>query len=355
MLWHRAQIPLIVVFLLTLGAGCSDDTSDSSSQNCPVGEERNPLTGECERIAVPLDTGDASADSSTEDTGRDSSVPQDAGSDAAPADAGEEDARQDTSQCPDRDGDGAKDQACGGQDCDDDNPAIGPSAPELCDEHDNDCDGQLNQGLQCQFYAQSSDYLFEVDPFEKSATQLSTVPNLFDIDTHPDGTLYGITASALLEYDANADSWAVIGQLGVTGTPNGLAINNQGTAFMTASNDVYTVDLETGAAIHVGAMGGTYNSSGDCVVNKDNSLYMSSNHNFAGDALVIIDGTTGQAQDVGVMNFSEVYGLTAAWGRMFGMTGSGQLIEINSGTGQATLIHTFPGIMWYGAASTPQR
>jgi hypothetical protein len=225
----------------------------------------------------------------------------------------------------------------------------------LCDEYDNNCDGQLNEGLQCQFYAHSNDHLYEVDPFEKTATQLSTVPNLFDMDTHPDGTLYGITSSALHEFDTNTNSWVLIGQLGVSGTPNGLAINNGGTAYMTASNDVYTVDLSTGAATHLGSMGGSYNSSGDCVVNKDNSLYMSSNHNIAGDALVLIDGTTGQAQDIGLMGFSEVYGLTAAWGRMFGLTGSGQLIEIDSGAGQATLVHTFPSIMWYGAASTPAR
>lgn len=354
MLWQRVRISLFVVTLLAVG--CSDDTSEGSGRDCPAGEERNALSGECERIASPLDAGDVSVDTSSEDAGADSSAPEDTAPDAPPHDVGDQDvSEQDTSDCPDRDGDGARDQACGGLDCDDNDAAIGPNAPELCDEFDNDCDGQLNQGLQCRFYAQSNNYLFEVDPFEKTATRLGTVPNLFDIDTHPNGTLYGITSSALLEYDTNTDSWMVIGQLGVSGTPNGLAINNGGTAFMTASNDVYTVDLATGAAAPVGSMGGSYNSSGDCVVNKDNSLYMSSDHNFAGDALVLIDGTTGQAQDVGLMSFSEVYGLTAAWGRMYGLTGAGELIEIDSGTGQATLVHTFPGIMWYGAASTPQR
>lgn len=41
----------------------------------------------------------------------------------------------------DDDGDGFADMACGGNDCDDANPAIFPGAPEICDGLDNNCDG----------------------------------------------------------------------------------------------------------------------------------------------------------------------------------------------------------------------
>lgn len=41
--------------------------------------------------------------------------------------------------CPDADGDGFYDQACGGDDCDDGDPTVYPGAPELCDGKDNDC------------------------------------------------------------------------------------------------------------------------------------------------------------------------------------------------------------------------
>ncbi len=368
MLWQRFRAFILFPSLFALAAiGCgSDDVDGEPGDDCPSGQQRNVLTGQCEPIAPVLDANNGSSDSSSSDAGTDSTGQDDASTfedtgtdDTGSQDTGNSDTDNDVDQdppaCPDRDGEGAADEACGGQDCDDNNATVGPGAPEVCDEHDNNCDGQVNEGLDCSFYAHSNTTLYVVDPFEKTATQVTSVPHLFDMDTHPDGTLYGITSSALHKFEPSSSSWTLIGDLGVSGTPNGLAINNQGTAYMTASNDVYTVDLATGSATHVGSMGGSYNSSGDCVVNKDNSLYMSSDHNFSGDALVVIDGTTGQAQDVGLMGYSNVYGLTAAWGRMFGLTGSGQLIEINSGNGQATLVHTFSNISWYGAASTPQR
>lgn len=49
----------------------------------------------------------------------------------------------------DDDGDGVVDLACGaplGADCDDNNPQTGPGDSERCDGRDNDCDGQVDEG-----------------------------------------------------------------------------------------------------------------------------------------------------------------------------------------------------------------
>ena len=57
-------------------------------------------------------------------------------------------------RCPDLDQDGYRDAACGGNDCDDSDPAVHPGAAELCNGADDNCNGQTdetfaNKGQSC--------------------------------------------------------------------------------------------------------------------------------------------------------------------------------------------------------------
>ncbi|MBM4368369.1 MAG: hypothetical protein FJ102_19300 [Deltaproteobacteria bacterium] len=70
------------------------------------------------------------------------SVPDSQGNDSVP-DTG------DTGPVADTDGDGFIDEAAGGTDCDDANPRVFPGAPEMCDDADQDCDGDGWRGADC--------------------------------------------------------------------------------------------------------------------------------------------------------------------------------------------------------------
>jgi hypothetical protein len=51
------------------------------------------------------------------------------------------------SGCEDADSDGYADASCGGTDCDDNDPDVNPGAEEVCDDGiDNNCDGTVDEG-----------------------------------------------------------------------------------------------------------------------------------------------------------------------------------------------------------------
>lgn len=344
-----------LILSLFFGMGCGSDSTESEP-TCPEEERYNPILDQCEPARImptSPDLGveeDASADSNNGSNDMDS----DAAIDETPTDMGPD--LPDNLTClTDLDGDGHYAMECGGDDCDDIDRFRNPSQAEICDELDNNCDDVVNGGIDCTFFAHSDTQLYRIDPFLFVATPLGAVPGLFDIDTHPDGTLYGLTSTRLHTYDEQNGTWnAFPGELGVNlNNPNGMAIDEDGTAYVTGGNTLYTVNLTNGTASAVGS--GNYSSSGDAVITKQGVLYMTSSRILNTDTLVLVDGLDGSGMLIGPTGHGEIWGLTAAWGRMFGMTSRGELIEINSGTGASTLRHTFNNISFYGAASTPNR
>lgn len=323
------------MLLITTACGDSSDGDGSATDAGAIDRGRQG----------PGDSGANQDRGGTADTG---------GTDSGDTGVGTQDAAElDLSCFTDNDNDGHYALVCGGDDCDDNTVYRHGGLREICDFFDNDCNNAINDGITCTFFAHTDDSLFEVDPFLAQTRRLGDIPTFWDLDTHPDGTLYGITRDALYRMDS-ANDWVRVGALTVSGSPNGLAIDLDGNAFVTSGNFLYQVDVDDSSTVLVGEMGGDFESSGDCVINKDNTLFMSSKH-VSPDTLVIINAETGVATNVGDTGYPNIYGLTAAWGFLFGLTDQGQVIQIDEGTGAAELVHTFTGRRWYGAASTPGR
>ncbi len=256
----------------------------------------------------------------------------------------------------DRDEDGVASVESGGTDCADDDDQINPGMEEMCDFRDNNCDEQINEDLECLVYAHTNSDLYKVDPFLGTITQVTSVPGLFDFDTDLNGDLYGFSSSQFYQYDATNQIWNNLGSLGISsGTPNGFAISTSGQGFATSGNGVYTVDIATGTTTFLGNMGGNFSSSGDCVMDKTDGLYMTSSTGSPGDDLVQIDPMTGTGTLVGNVGISGIWGLTSAYGFLFGFTSQGALILIDKDNGPGIIIHTFPGKSFYGAASSAMR
>ncbi len=63
----------------------------------------------------------------------------------------------------DADEDGSIGTQYGGDDCDDDDPTIGPHAVEVCDEVDNNCDGAIDEDVTTTFYQDSDGDSYGLD------------------------------------------------------------------------------------------------------------------------------------------------------------------------------------------------
>ncbi len=333
----RTTLTTLALLIAMIG-GCSDDQPSNEDVVCSTGERVNPITNLCEpvrseNLPPEADVGQPSDSDVFVDTDA---------TDIADATENNDVSTPDTNS----DADVSEQDSDPG---DISNPQV--NCYDIAS-------GSIAPNVVCNFYAHTDNTLYLVDPFRKTLQEVMPLPaNTFDIDMHTNGILYAVAGSTLYSLTPGATTWSSEGLIEV-GNPNGLCLDMGGRAFITSYSDLYSFDLDNrqlSSPIGGASKLKPYSSSGDCVINKGDKLYMSSSANNKHDELVQIDGHTGDAVKIGSIGFTGVYALTAAWERLYGLTGAGELIEIDSQTGKGTLIHEFPGKMWFGAASTPQR
>lgn len=210
----------------------------------------------------------------------------------------------------------------------------------------------------CEVFAHSSSRFYRVDVIRLTIEDVGPMPsNAFDMDVAPDGTLYAIANRILHRFNASSQTWSQVGSLnlGFTANVNGLCINSFGQAFATGGSQLYRVDLDTGnATAATNSMGSGIRSSGDCVIDKGDTVFMSSSGSGGNDDIVEVS-PDGSGRILGTTNHHSIYGMTAAWGRLYGFTGDGRLIEIDQRTWESVELTRFtnPNLVFNGAASAP--
>ncbi|MFZ9887934.1 MAG: hypothetical protein ACO3JL_10570 [Myxococcota bacterium] len=248
-------------------------------------------------------------------------------------------------------------------------PTCQPSG-ERCSFVDEDCDGENNEGLDCTFLASTKSGLYQVDPFAQTATLLRTVSfpvvseYIFDIATAPGGMVYATTgarklyqldpsgpvAVTLTPDDNSSDSF-----YDLPFNPNGLAIGGDGSFYVsnfdsaTSSKVVMGADLTTKPGLLTTLTG--FDSAGDCVINKG-ALLLSADGGDGGasDILIQLPWDSLEPIVIGAFGYDGVFGLSEAFGELFGVTEDGKVLLIDSDTGAAELLFD-TDLIFTGAAS----
>jgi hypothetical protein len=195
-------------------------------------------------------------------------------------------------------------------------------------------------------------YLWEVDTTTAQAAQVGRMPIfLSDLAISPDAVLYGISFTRLYTVDTATADVDLIGPLGVSGA-NALEFGPDGRLFLaTQSGELRTVDVATGASSPLLEIP---LSSGDLAFDRDGRLFVttfspSDPDDFA-DLLVEIDLDGATTRAAGGIGFPNVFGLAFRGDQLVGFTEAGQVIAIDTETGEGTLLAgTLPQVNASGA------
>lgn len=182
-------------------------------------------------------------------------------------------------------------------------------------------------------------------------------PSITDLAATPDGYLYGISFDGLYLINISDPSQSKrIGTLGISGA-NSMTLGPKGRILVTnLAGQVYHVDLETGHAEHLGALGGGLVSSGDSELVGE-VVYMTTKDSEERERLARIDPETGQATDLGELRdldgrpVRDVWGMINRKGRLYGLTAAGDVVRIDPTAPDKCVRVLRTKIVWWGATA----
>jgi hypothetical protein len=191
-------------------------------------------------------------------------------------------------------------------------------------------------------YGHSSKTLYRLDPVTKQVTVVGDFDGcgpVIDIALDEKSTLDAASYQALYTVDKATASCTEI----ATGDyPNSLSFVPKGTvdpneeALVGYSNgDYLRIDTKTGDVTKIGAIGGSFVSSGDIVSVKGGKTYLTVKGGSCtnNDCLIEVDPSTGKMiKNWGSIEHQKVFGLSFWGGKVFGFDDSGSLFEVTFGS-----------------------
>lgn len=191
-------------------------------------------------------------------------------------------------------------------------------------------------------YAVTSNDIVEVALPSGNVRRIGPNTDFFsDIALHPNGTLYGVSASyPTALYTINRTSGVTMKVTNLVALEvNGLDAAPDGTLFASADTHVYRVDIGASTLAPIAPLPDPWKSSGDLVV-VGGRIFVSVRQGIGdtSDALVEVDRNAGTSRMVGLIGSRCVYGLAAFGPTLYGFTCEGKILTIDFGTGAGTVI-----------------
>lgn len=180
-----------------------------------------------------------------------------------------------------------------------------------------------------------------------STKLMSTSTCYFDIAAGKNGKLYVSDSYNLFVLDPAAGKSTFLGALGTF--INGMTFVGE-TLYASGGSGFYRINPVNAQVQLVGDTG--FTSSGDLQWFQG-ALYMTAGAG-ANDQLLRVDPATGHVTVVGDLGLPAVYGLAATSSTLLGLTGTGEVLAIDTSSGQATHLGSL-GVSVYGASTLPSQ
>lgn len=250
----------------------------------------------------------------------------------------------------DADGYFANSPRCGGDDCDDDRADIYPGRLEACNFFDDDCDGTVNEDLDCSVFGATEEVLLMVDPFLGDTIEVvaDAPPGIWlDIAFGREQVLWALGDGVL--WKLQDDFWVEVGSHPLE-NPSGFCESFDGYFWLLAGRELVEWSPVLGEIRRFNAPANFF-GSGDCVDIKGTVYLTDLSTDVGGDALWTLRAETGTFSPIGLTGVDKLYGLARVEGILVGLSGDGETVIIDPQNADAFVSTTYRNYIYVGAAS----